>query len=91
MTRTSLALVVAIALGLSACAPPGGVARLEEASTTGLVQVTGYGDDYDHLNMWKYVPAGMPPKSRRASATTSSPLTSPLTVSTMRAGVYAVR
>jgi len=63
MTRTSLALVYAAALALSACAPPGGFARLEQAATTGLVQVTGYGDDYDHLNMWKYVPAGMPPNA----------------------------
>ncbi|HWE28622.1 MAG TPA: PHB depolymerase family esterase [Polyangia bacterium] len=44
----------------SGCAPPPGVAAVEQATTTGLVQVTGFGNDYDHINMWKYVPAGMP-------------------------------
>lgn len=67
MTRSTVYFVLVvlgvIGMWLAGCAPPGGVARLEQAATTSLVQVTGYGDEYDHLNMWKYVPAGMPPNA----------------------------
>jgi poly(hydroxyalkanoate) depolymerase family esterase len=68
MTRSTTVYLVRGMLGalgmlLAGCAPPGGVARLVEADTAGLVQVPGFGNDYDHLNMWKYVPANMPPNA----------------------------
>src|SRR5437879_6830981 len=66
MTRFVLHLLLllgAIGMVLAGCASPDGFGHVEQAATNALVQVTGYGDAYDHLNMWKYVPAGVPPNA----------------------------
>jgi poly(hydroxyalkanoate) depolymerase family esterase len=63
MTRFPFYLLIlrgAVGMPLAGCAPPDHFGDVEQAATTGLVQVMGYGDDYDHINMWKYVPADMP-------------------------------
>jgi poly(hydroxyalkanoate) depolymerase family esterase len=62
-TLHPLLLPGAVGMLLAGCASPDGFGHVEQAATNALVQVTGYGDDYDHLNMWKYVPAGVPPNA----------------------------
>lgn len=55
-------LLVLMAL-LPACVSPAEVESETQAASMGLAQVMGYGDQYDGLKMWKYVPAGVPPNA----------------------------